>query len=151
MIRRLAHASFVTDDLPRMHRFFTQAMGMPVKIQLNNADGATLGYYFDCGGTSFIEVFDDCLKQQQWNVPGRPDSRGGKYDHLCMEVSGLRAFIERLRAHGVEVGEPFPGNGGTQTVWIADPDGNRIELMEYVSTSPQVRLESGPTVITLPK
>jgi catechol 2,3-dioxygenase-like lactoylglutathione lyase family enzyme len=50
--------------------------------------------------------------------------------HPALLVRGLRALVERLREAGVQVVEdPMEGH---DRVYVADPFGNRLELMEPV-------------------
>jgi len=139
MIRRLAHASFVTDDLPRFAHFYNKVLDLPVKITFRNADNQVFGYYFDCGGTSFIEVFDRALKVKQWGGELQPLRNGNQYQHLALEVTGLRELRASLQAQGIKVGEIYEGTDCVLTAWMSDPDGNTIELMEYTSRSWQLR------------
>lgn len=58
------------------------------------------------------------------------DFRPARKAHPALLVRDLRALVERLRQAGVEVDEDaLPGYF---RVYIADPFGNRIELMERV-------------------
>jgi len=59
------------------------------------------------------------------------DFRAARKAHPAFLVRGLGPLIERLRDTGAEVIEdPFEGYA---RVYVADPFGNRIELMEPVS------------------
>ncbi len=57
MIRQLAHLCFFTNDLDAMIAFYRK-LGLKVKFTLQDRNGNSFGYYFDCGNTTFIEVFD---------------------------------------------------------------------------------------------
>lgn len=139
MIRRLAHASFITDDLPRFAEFYGKKLGLPVKIVFRNKENQVFGYYFDCGDTSFIEVFDRVLKMKQWGGELGLLRQGNQYAHLALEVTGLGELKSKLEACGVKVGDIYEGMDGVLTAWTGDPDGNTIELMEYTSRSWQLR------------
>jgi catechol 2,3-dioxygenase-like lactoylglutathione lyase family enzyme len=58
-----------------------------------------------------------------------PDFRPARKAHPAFVVSGLRDLADALRARGVAVvdGEPLEG---VDRLYVADPFGNRIELME---------------------
>jgi lactoylglutathione lyase len=45
---------------------------------------------------------------------------------------------DRLRAKGIEVAEPESADGSADflATWIMDPDGNRIELVQWSSGHP---------------
>jgi len=64
------------------------------------------------------------------------DFRPAKKAHPAFLVRDLRALVSKLKNAGVEVketGEPVPGY---DRVYIADPFGNRIELMEETNDAP---------------
>ena len=144
MIQRLAHLCFKTDQLDRMIRFYRGLLGLRVKFTLNDADGSAFGYYFDCGGRTFIELFDQKGAVRQWGgevvaLTTPPDST---YQHFCLEVKRIGAFRRRLTARGLPVTEVKTGMDGSRQCWIKDPDGNAIELMEYTPQSLQLRRAS---------
>ena len=141
MIRRLAHLSFITDDLPRMAEFYTRVLGLPIKITFRNKDKQVFGYYFDCGDSSFIEIFDRVLRHKQWGGELKPLGGGNQYAHFCLEVTGLADFKKTLESRGLKVGDVSQGMDGALQARTGDPDGNAIELMEYKSASLQLRRE----------
>ncbi|MER7176997.1 VOC family protein [Streptomyces mesophilus] len=63
---------------------------------------------------------------------GRVDVGSG-FDHLAIQVDSLSATLERLTAAGLEPGPvQHPGGPrGPKTSWLTDPDGYRIELVEW--------------------
>lgn len=50
---------------------------------------------------------------------------------------------QTLLARGVGVGEISIGYDRSLQMWTADPDGNRVELMEYTHRSQQLQLPGG--------
>ena len=63
---------------------------------------------------------------------GRVDVGSG-FDHLAIQVDTLAATLERLTDAGLAP-EPvrYPGGPhGPGTSWLTDPDGYRIELVEW--------------------
>ena len=68
---------------------------------------------------------------------GRVDIGGG-FDHLAIQVDTLTATLETLIEAGLEP-EPvqYPaGSHGPKTSGLTDPDGYRIELVEWPSGHP---------------
>ncbi len=57
------------------------------------------------------------------------DFRAARKAHPALLVTGLEALVQRLKAHGVAVVEDDPLEGYLR-VYVEDPFGNRIELME---------------------
>jgi lactoylglutathione lyase len=138
MLRQLAHINFVTNDLARIIDFYVNKLGMKVKFTLNNKEGVPFGYYFECGQSTFLEFFDHALAVKEWGGDAGPLTHGTQYKHFCLEVTGLDAYCEKLRSRGVQVSPITTGIDHSRQAWIADPDGNSIELMEYGPESMQL-------------
>lgn len=138
MIRQLAHLNFVTNDLEEMIEFYTDKLGMKVKFTLNNDKGQPFGYYFECGNTTFVEVFDQTMAAEVWGGKVEELRAGTRYRHFCLEVTGLDEYCRTLKSKGVDVSDITLGMDNSRQAWIEDPDGNAIELMEYGPSSLQL-------------
>ncbi|MDQ3004749.1 MAG: VOC family protein [Chloroflexota bacterium] len=138
MIRQLAHLNFVTHDLPGIIDFYVNKLGMRIKFTLNNKEGQPFGYYFECGNTTFLEFFDQTMAAEVWGGKVEALTPGTRYKHFCLEVTGLDEFCQDLKSKGVKVSEISMGMDHARQAWIADPDGNQIELMEYGHSSLQL-------------
>lgn len=138
MIRQLAHLNFVTNDLNRIVDFYVNKLGMQVKFTLDNKAGQPFGYYFECGNTTFLEFFDQAMAAEVWGGKVEELAIGTRYKHFCLEVTGLDEYCKELKAKGVEVTAISLGMDNSRQAWIADPDGNQIELMEYGPSSLQL-------------
>ena len=62
-----------------------------------------------------------------------PVEIGTGFDHLVVQVDDLAATIETLSGAGLRPGsvERPGGPDGPQTSWLTDPDGYRIELVQW--------------------
>jgi lactoylglutathione lyase len=62
-----------------------------------------------------------------------PVDVGTGFSHLAVQVDNLGATIEALTQVGLAAGpvERPGGPDGPQTSWITDPDGYRIELVQW--------------------
>ena len=138
MIRQLAHLCFFTDNPEGMVHFYQDLLGLPVKFTLKTDDGQILGYYFDCGNSTYIEVFNQARAVRQWGGQIEALKPGSMFRHLCFEVTDLEAYKQDLEARGQSVSAITLGLDHSQQAWIADPDGNAIELMEYTHRSLQL-------------
>ena len=138
MIRQLAHLNFVTNDLSKIIDFYVNKLGMKIKFTLNNKEGKPFGYYFACGNSTFLEFFDQRMAAEVWGGNVEELTIGTRYRHFCLEVTGLDEFCKELKGKGVDVSEISMGMDNSRQAWIADPDGNQIELMEYGHSSLQL-------------
>jgi len=140
-ILELGHIVLYVRDLATSRAFYRDVLGWP--------EVATVGRtaaVFSSGRTHhellLLEVGPDAAPQP----PGR---RLGLY-HFGLKVGTtddeLRDALERLR----EAGVPITGTGDhgvTHSVYIADPDGNEIEL--YIDVQPEIWRDD-PTAVVAP-
>jgi lactoylglutathione lyase len=57
----------------------------------------------------------------------------GGLHHLVVQVESMQSTVARLTARGIEVETPTSpdGSGDFWTAWVTDPDGYRIELVQW--------------------
>jgi catechol 2,3-dioxygenase-like lactoylglutathione lyase family enzyme len=128
MITGLAHLCFSVKDLAAAEAFYREKLGFRHAFDFLNDKGAKFGVYLHIGGRSFVELFTGQLA---------PPAKGQSYQHLCLEVDDIGRTVADLRAKGVEVTDPKLGTDHSWQAWLADPDGNRIELHHYTPESRQ--------------
>lgn len=77
------------------------------------------------GDVVTLELVDDSGRQ--------PVALGTGFSHIAVQVDDLAATLADLAARGVAVAEPErpAGEGGPQTSSPLDPDGYRLELVEW--------------------
>lgn len=128
MIRGVAHVCFVVRDLEESVEFYGDTLGMRPAFDFVNDQGERFGVYLHAGGRTFVELFQ-----------GEPHAatEGQSYQHFCLEVDDFEGTVEELRARGVEISGVKVGNDRSKQAWLADPDGNRIELHGYTPESKQ--------------
>ena len=58
---------------------------------------------------------------------------GGGLSHLVIQVDVMATAVGDLRSRGLEVAEPRSPDGSAHflTSWTTDPDGHRIELVQW--------------------
>jgi catechol 2,3-dioxygenase-like lactoylglutathione lyase family enzyme len=128
MIKNMAHACFTVRDLDAAIAFYCGKLGLKPAFDFINDKGERFGVYVHVGGRTFIELFKGELG---------PPAKGQAYRHLCLEVGDIGATVTELRSRGVQVTDPKMGSDHSWQAWLADPDGNRIELHQYTNESQQ--------------
>jgi catechol 2,3-dioxygenase-like lactoylglutathione lyase family enzyme len=63
--------------------------------------------------------------------PAGPVGDVGAVNHLVVQVDDLDATVNDLAARGVEAEPPTEPGPGLRTAWLTDPDGCRIELVQW--------------------
>jgi lactoylglutathione lyase len=64
--------------------------------------------------------------------------RGTGLNHFVIQVASMDATVTELAAKGVDADTPESPDGAEdfRTTWITDPDGNRIELVQWPAGHP---------------
>ncbi len=113
VVSGLAHVLLETTDLDAAERFYVDLLGFRVRTRAPFRDGRR-----------FIST------EQGLGLTEGGTGKGGQMDHLAFEVRGVAEFERRLSVAGCRIVRPLgPGPYGL-TVYVADPDGNEIELYE---------------------
>ena len=91
-------------------------------------------------GTAFGELImlklpdDEFVTIELVHDPARAAIAGGSdLDHLVVQVESMDGTVARLAAEGIEAEPPTSPDGSDDflTSWITDPDGRRIELVQW--------------------
>lgn len=109
-------------DPERTRAFYGQALGLAVHREFGT--GPERGTVYFLGG-GFLEV------SGRGDTPPSPDLR------LWLQVADVAAAHEELRARGVPIlRPPVQEPWGLIEMWIADPDGLRIAVIEVPADHP---------------
>ncbi|MYT75304.1 MULTISPECIES: VOC family protein [unclassified Streptomyces] len=109
-------------DPERSRRFYGDALGLAVYREFGT--GPERGTVYFLGG-GFLEV------------AGRAEEAPVPHLRLWLQVADVAAAHEELVAAGVEVlREPVQEPWGLVEMWVADPDGHRIVLVEVPAEHP---------------
>ena len=126
-IKGLAHVCLGVSDVERALAFYRDKLGFRPAYDFVSDKGEKIGQCLHLGGRTFLEFF----RSSQPPPAGHP--------HFCLEVDDIKAAVAELRRRGVQVGEIGKGSDRSWQVWLADPDGNRIELHQFTPDSLQVK------------
>jgi len=107
-------------DLDESLRFYRDLLGLEVARRLDPAPGTEIVFLGPPGGTE-VELIR--------TGDGAP--RYGEDFSIGFEVGSLAGALERLRAGGVtECSGPFQPTPALRFVFVRDPDGLRVQLVE---------------------
>ena len=123
---KFVHVATRTGDLDRAVAFY-KALGLELSRtrELQQAK-ATLAFMSRPGGDFAIELV------YNWGHD-EPYDGGARFGHFAFDVEDLdAAYAELLAAGAAEVGRPPKAleGKGPRIAFVADPDGNWIELIE---------------------
>ncbi|MDF3299343.1 VOC family protein [Streptomyces tropicalis] len=109
-------------DPERSRAFYGRQLGLAVHREFGTGDERGTVYFL---GGGFLEV------SGRSDVPGSPAVR------LWLQVEDLAAAHDELRAQGVEITRPpLREPWGLIEMWIADPDGTPVVLVEVPAEHP---------------
>lgn len=148
-VRSIFHVGFVVDDLDASIRFYRDGLGLVLRHRQlqHNAYTATLvgypGALLEVAQFRLDEgeppasghILELVAYEQPPSGPPDPDRNRLGTGHLAFVVDDIFEFAARLRAMGAElVNEPVritEGiNAGGWTVYLRDPDGVNLELVQ---------------------
>lgn len=138
MIKGIAHLAFGVRDMKKSIDFYTKVMGFEKAFSLADEKGMPMIEYIRVSPGNFIELFYD--------DPTTPHNLHPSYQHFCLETDDIQKFVETIFLHQYPLDQPISmGLDHNWQCWIKDPDGNRIEIMEYGKDSLQLASVEGNT------
>ncbi|MGL6096694.1 MAG: VOC family protein [Fimbriiglobus sp.] len=117
VVTHIDHVSVLITDVARSRQFYGGLLGLREIAKPRTFDFVAL--WFDLGG-------------QQLHLLLRPAPDAVSPRHFALRVTDTVAACEYFRGHGVAMQETtvIPG---CDRFFIADPDGNRIEIIRWLS------------------
>jgi glyoxylase I family protein len=121
------HLVLRTRNLEPMLRFYTDVLGCTLERECE-----ALGLCQLRAGTGLIDLVtvDGTLGQAGGAAPG---PHGNNLDHFCLQIEpeDEAVILAYLAEQGIEAGsfiERYGAQGFGQSIYVEDPDGNRVEL-----------------------
>jgi catechol 2,3-dioxygenase-like lactoylglutathione lyase family enzyme len=117
-VTHIDHVSVIITDTARARAFYGGVLGLQEIAKPKTFDFVALWY--DLGGGHTLHLL---LKHE-------PDTLSPR--HFCLRVTDARAARAHFARHGVAIREtgPIPG---ADRFFVSDPDGNRVEVLEWLS------------------
>lgn len=126
-LRQLDHVVLRVRDVAAMRRFYCDVLGCTPEL-----DQPDIGLYQLRAGASLIDLVDvdGKLGRQGGAAPG---GDAHNVDHFCLSVEGYdeSAILAHLESHNARVGEigmRYGAEGQGPSIYLFDPEGNRVEL-----------------------
>ncbi|MEO7222946.1 MAG: VOC family protein [Devosia sp.] len=123
----LGHINFKTRDLKTSIAFY-EKLGFAPFLELTDEAHKPWIVYLRFDDMLYLELTGGGPATQP--APG-PEITG--FNHLCITVDNIETAAQELEAAGFPLMNPLNrkfGLDNNRGAWVADPDGNRIELME---------------------
>jgi len=112
-------------DVAAAAAFYADVLGLRL---IDGPDELAAAFRLDDGGV--LLIFDP----SRASVPGRPapshGATGAGHVAFSVEDGTLAAWAEKLRERGVEIELERPWRRGGRSIYVRDPAGNSVELVE---------------------
>ena len=119
---RTLHVGLRVTDLWRSLAFYT-AIGYEV---VGSVPETSIGHL------TMLKLPDDEFVTIELVHDGDPVDRGTDTSHFVVQVESMADMLDVLADHGIEPVAPGQeSDDGLKTTFIADPDGRRIELVQW--------------------
>ena len=112
-VQNFGHVLLKVEDIDRSTDFYVNGIGFTVRQATPLADGRP-----------FVPF------HHGFALVGGKAKGHSQVDHIAFEVDDVRTLRERLRARGTEFQEDLHDGPYGLTIYVTDPDGNRIELYQ---------------------
>jgi catechol 2,3-dioxygenase-like lactoylglutathione lyase family enzyme len=144
-VRKLDHVAFTVMDLERSIAFWETLTGEPPASRVEYSDpkdAEVIGYpgvrmsaaYFEFPGGTLLELFQ--YREPASTQPSSSETFVVGNAHVGLVLDDLDEACERIRGFGTEYRSAAPvpltsgAHSGGRSIYIRDPDGITIELLE---------------------
>lgn len=122
-ITGVAHVGLFVSDISKSDEFFGHVLGY-AHFSLNKPSGGLMLNYYKINDHQYIEIY-----------PGLKDDED-RLSHVAFETSDARKLRDYLASKGVKVPPSLkPGLDKNLSFMVNDPEGRRIEFVEYMPGS----------------
>lgn len=115
----LNHVGIVPKDWQATLDFYIKTLGFREAFVFKDRDGNVTTSYLQTSKQDFLEI----TKLSPQNSPG--------VNHIGIWVDDIKSTVAKIRAKGINVEDIRVGNSKAPLTNFTDPNGVRIELLEY--------------------
>jgi catechol 2,3-dioxygenase-like lactoylglutathione lyase family enzyme len=128
---RLNHFGIYVKDFDESMNFYTKTMGFREAFTLKDKDGKPTLAYLQINRDTFLEL-----------APATADRPVG-FSHAGLWADNLNSTVSVLRERGLKMDDPHSASTKAPLTNIIDPNGVRLELLEYPPESLQRKAIEG--------
>ena len=120
----IAHVGFYVSDLAKANDFYGHTLGFD-HFSLDKPTGGLMLNYYKVNDHQYIEIY-----------PGLKGDDQDRLSHVAFETTDAAQMRDYLAAHNIKVPEHVkPGIDGNISFMVDDPEGRRIEFVQYMPGS----------------
>ena len=138
------HIGIWVQNIDEMIAFLIETLGLRLATrEPRGAVGSGERALFHAGGNQLIEILTEPNVQPRPNVPIHPEGHVAGIPHICLRVSDLPAWEEKLKSAEYPVMKRWPDEGYADStlgplrvLWFTGPSGVGFELFEFKEEKP---------------
>ena len=119
-ISGLSHVGFRVGSLAQADQFYSGVLGYERAFDLKNKNGEVALAFYKVNDDQYIEI-----------SPSLKPGQDIRFTHLAIETSDIRRLHEMLLSRGMKPGAMTQGRDGNLNFSLTDPDGHRVEFVQY--------------------
>ncbi len=123
-ITGIAHVGFFVSDISKSDDFFGHELGY-AHFSLDKPTGGLMLNYYKINDRQYVEIY-----------PGLKGDEQDRLSHVAFETTDARKMRDYLASKGLKVPQSLkPGLDKNLSFVVDDPEGRRIEFVQYMSGS----------------
>lgn len=119
-ISGIAHAAFLVSDIEKAAQFYTGLLGYQEAFRLKDDQGNLRYVFLKINEDQYLEIF-----------PGLKPEQDRRLSHLALATPDIEKLHTLLTERGLAPGKIQPGRDGNVNFSVKDPDGMRVEFVQY--------------------
>ena len=134
---RFGHVAIRVKKLDEMLDFYCRGLGLKEAFRIKNDDGSLRIVFLHISEKQYLE-----LRLGGEDRPFFDDSKSVGIRHICFTVDDLSKSKKEMEERGVIFdSETLKLKDNNLTIYLFDPDGNKLEMTEVKPESPHARFE----------
>jgi lactoylglutathione lyase len=135
---RFGHVAIRIKDLNKMLHFYCRGLGLHEAFRINNDDGSLRIVYLHISDGQYLELCLGGDKRLDFD-----DQKSLGVRHISFTVDDLQEFKKEAEKRGVVFdSEILKLRDNNLTVFLFDPDGNKLEIVQTQPDSPHKKFEA---------
>ncbi len=134
---RFGHVAIRVKDIDKMSEFYSNGLGFEEAFRIKNDDGSLRIVYLHISEGQYLEL---CLGGE--DRPSFDDSKSVGVRHISFTVDDLAKTKKEMEQRGVVFdSDILDTRDHNKNVWLFDPEGNKLEIVQTLPNSPHYKFE----------
>lgn len=136
---RFGHLALRVKDINKMLDFYGYGLGFTEAFRIKNDDGSLRIVYLHISGGQYLELCPGGNERAKFD-----DQKTLGVRHICFTVTDIAETKREMETRGVKLdSEIIVMKDKNKAVYLFDPEGNKIEMVQIMPGSPQYQFGKG--------